>query len=124
MAGFDDCIQGALPYLAIETIEATNGTDWWWGYVLLDDSLNEVDITTGFTASATIRDADGVEAVAPTVTRPSGGQVMCKVANADSAGVGKDTYYHEVTVTRTADDATVILVGAGDSKFIVKQKVG
>lgn len=122
MAGFDDLIAEALPYLDTETIEGTAGTTWLWDYALLDSTLSLVNISAGFTLSATIRDQNGVELVAPVVTSPSTGVLRCFVSPANSA-IAAGQHRHEVTIVRNSDSAKIIAVGAGDSVFIVKAMV-
>jgi hypothetical protein len=123
VAGFDDVIQSALPYLASETISATAGTSWWWGYLITDDAGTLVDLSSGFTFDASIRTQAGTEVAVPTVTTPTTGAVQCKVTPAVSAAITAGAYYHEVTIARTSDAAKIIIVGAGDARLIVKAKV-
>lgn len=122
MAGFDDLIAEALPYLDVETIEGTAGTTWLWDYALLDSTLSLVNISVGYTLSATIRDQAGVELVAPVVTSPSLGVLRCFVSPVNSA-IAAGLHLHEVTIVRNSDSAKIIAVGAGDSVFIVKAMV-
>ena len=127
MAGFDDLIPAAMPYLATEKITAVAGTSWQWDYDLLDDAGNPVDISTGYTSAAVIRsrNADGTYTTVytPTCTTPSTGVLRCTVSPATTSSDTGKTYYHEVTVTRTSDSAKVCVVGGGDATFVVKRKV-
>lgn len=123
MAGFDDLIPEAMPYLATEERAATAGTAWRWEYELRDSVGTLIDLSTGYTATAGIcLENSTTSVVTIAVTFPSTGVVRCSVTAANSAVVTPGIYYSEVTVTRTSDSAKVILVGAGDAKFIVKRK--
>lgn len=82
-----------------------------------------VNMTTGFTGDASIRDAAGTEVIAPTVTFPASGQVVLAATAAASAAAAVGVHFSELTVTRTSDGAKVVFFGAGDSKFEVKKKV-
>lgn len=123
MAGFDDLVAAALPYLATETINATAGTSWRIPYDLEDDSGAPIDISTGYTATWNLYDAAGASKLSSglTVTKTSTGAVVTATAAA-SAALAKGTYFHELTIVRTSDSATVLVVGAQDSKTIVKRK--
>lgn len=124
MAGFDDVIAQALPYLAVETLQATQDTTWQWGYLITDNDGALVDLTSGFTATLSVRPkGGGTEVVAATVTFPTAGEVLCTVTPATSVGVAVGNYEHELTITRTSDGAQVIAVGAGHSTFQVLRKV-
>lgn len=124
MSGFADVIADAMPYLAVEHIQATQGATWEWTYLVTDHDGANVDMTTGYTGTCSIRTKDGgTDVVTPAVTFPSSGQVKCKVLPAASAAVASGTYYHELTLTRTSDGAVVKAVGGQDSKFLVKKKV-
>jgi hypothetical protein len=124
LSGFADLIADALPYLAVEHIEATQGATWEWAYLLTDHSDANVDMTSGYTGACSIRvKGGGTDVVSVAVTFPTSGQVKCAVTPANSAAVAAGTYYHELTLTRTSDGAVVKAVGGGDSKFAVKKKV-
>ncbi|MGZ4518935.1 MAG: hypothetical protein ACXVXW_00765 [Mycobacteriaceae bacterium] len=123
MAGFDDLIPAAMPYLATEHIPATAGASWQWDYELLDDADTPIDISSGFTFSVAITTKSGATVCTPTTSTPSTGVLRCAVTPVVSATVPEDVYYHEVKITRTSDGAKVIAVGAGDAKFIVKKAV-
>lgn len=123
MAGFDDLIPGAMPYLATESIEATAGADWEWGYVLKDASGALVDMTTGYTAICQIRSSSGTLIETPTVTFPAAGQVVCTVANADTEGITAGRYLHELEITRTSGGKKIKVVGGRKSTFTVLAEV-
>lgn len=123
MSGYDDLIPAAMPYLAIEHIAATAGTDWQWDYLLLDDAGDPVDVGTGFTRTMKLVTADGAVVYEPTVTQVSTGLVRCTLAHADSEGDPGTRYLHELAITRTSDDKRIVVVGAGDSVFVVKRGV-
>lgn len=123
MAGFDDLVAAALPYLATETIYATAGTTWVIPYDLVDDSGNPIDISTGYTATWNLYDEDGVSKISTglTVAKTSTGAVVTATATA-SVTLPKGTYFQELVIVRTSDSATVLVVGAQDSRTIVKRK--
>lgn len=130
MSGFDDLIAAGLPYLATEHIKATANSTWQWDYLLTDDADALVDISTGFTLSATIATRSGTadaytytSLYAPTCSTPSTGKLRCVVTPATNTADPGGTYYHAVKVVRNSDSAAVIVVGGGDSKFSVKKKV-
>lgn len=124
MAGFDDLIPNAMPYLATEELVGTAGTSWQWDYPLVDNLGNPVDLTTGFAGTAVICAAGSTTSVVTvSLTFATGGVVRCTVTPSASAAVPPGAYFHEVTITRTSDSRKIIVVGAGDSKFIVKRKV-
>lgn len=124
MTGFDDLILDALPYLAVEEISAAQGTTWRWGYSVTDHAGNDVDLTSGFTGSCSIREKGGVsDVVAVTVTFPVTGQILCAIAPTLSDDVARGTYYHELKIIRASDSAQILAVGAGDSVFLVKKRV-
>lgn len=122
MAGFDDLIPAAMPYMATETLTATAGTDWQWDYQFLDDAKDPVDLGTGFTRTMKLVDANGTPVYTPTVTQVSTGLLRCTHAASASASDQGTTYFHELTIVRTSDSKKLIVVGAGDSTFIVKKK--
>lgn len=123
MAGFDDLIPAAMPYMATEHITATGGTDWQWDYLLKDDNGDPVDVGTGFTRTIKLVDSGGSVIYTPTAAQASTGLVRCTLAAATSAGDVGTTYFHELTIIRTSDSKKIIIVGAGDSTFVVKKKV-
>jgi len=123
MSGFDDLIPAAMPFLASEVIEATNGTSWEVEYLVFDDDDALVNMTVGFTGSASIRSTGGGEVLAPTLTFPSAGVVRFAATPAQSAAVAEGSYGHEVTITRSSDSAKIIIVGGGGGRFIVRGKV-
>jgi hypothetical protein len=124
VAGFDDLIADALPYLGREEITATQGTTWRWSYTVTDHAEDAVDLTSGFTGSCSLRlKGEGTDAATPTVTFPTAGQIVCTLAATASDDVEPDLYVHEVTITRTSDGAKIIAVGGGDSFFRVLPKV-
>lgn len=124
MAGFDDLIADALPYLAREEITATQGTTWEWSYSVTDHDDAAVNMTTGFTGSCSIREVGGtVDLVTVTVTFPVSGQIKCKALPTSTDDIAPGNYFHELTIVRTSDSAKIIAVGGGDSQFSVKRKV-
>ncbi|MGZ4520692.1 MAG: hypothetical protein ACXVXW_09820 [Mycobacteriaceae bacterium] len=123
MAGFDDLIPAAMPYLATERIPATANTSWQWDYTLLDDSGALVNVSSGFTFSAIITTVGGATVCTPTITSPSTGILRCVVPPSTTASIAPGMYLHEVKITRTSDSAKVLVVGAGDAKFVVKKAV-
>lgn len=124
MAGFDDLIPAAMPYMATEKLTATAGTDWQWDYRLLDDAGDPVDVGTGFTRTMKLVDqTDGTVVYTPTVTQVSTGLVRCTLDATTTASDPGSKYDHELTITRTSDSKKIIVVGAGDAEFVVKKKV-
>lgn len=124
MTGFADVITQALPYLATEVIQAVQGTTWEWYYNVTDNDGAQVNMTTGYTGTLSVRpQGGGTEVVAAAVTFPSTGVVRCFAAPATTASVAPGTYVHELTITRTSDSAKVVAVGAGVSTFQVLAKV-
>ncbi|MBB3041236.1 hypothetical protein [Nocardioides soli] len=123
MAGFDDLIAAGLPYLATEYITATAGTSWTIGYDLEDDAGAPVDLTAGFTATWNVYDKAGAAKLSTglTVSRTATGVVVTATAAA-SAGLAAGAYFHELQIVRPSDLATLVVVGAGDSQFVVKRK--
>lgn len=125
MAGFEDLIAEAMPYLAREEMEATQDTTWRWGYIVTDFDKALVDLTVGFTGSCAIRVKNGdTDAVTMTVTFPVAGQILCAADPPDNDEVPVGVYFHEVTVTRDSDGAQIVVVGSGDSRIGVKKKIG
>lgn len=126
MAGFDDLIPAAMPYLATETIRGTAGSDWQWDYEFEDDAGNLITINTGYTATAKLhsRNSSGVYTVVytATVTFPTATSMRCSIAAATTTADTGNKYFHEVTLTRTSDSKKITVVGAGDSTFLVKKK--
>ncbi len=124
MAGFDDLIEGFMPYGAREQISGAAGSDWEWSYTIQDNAGNNVDMTTGYTGLCQLRRKVGdTVALTPTVTFPAAGQVKVTATKTQTAALAAGFYLHEVEVTRTSDGKTVKLVGAGDAQFTVKAEV-
>lgn len=124
MAGFDDLIPAAMPYLAVEFISGAAGSTWQWDYAVEDDDENPVDLTTGYTGVCELRATlGGAVAIAPTVSFPSVGTIRVSADAATTAAVAAGRYYHEVEVTRTSDSAVIKVVGGGDGRFVVKGEV-
>lgn len=123
MSGFDDLVPAAMPYLATETIYATAGTSWKIPYDLVDDAGNPVDISTGFTATWNLYDDAGAPKLSTglTVSKTSTGVLVTTTAAA-SAALAPGTYFHELVVVRTSDTATVMVVGAKESRTHLKKK--
>jgi hypothetical protein len=90
---------------------------------LYDDDDALVDLTTGFTGTASIRSTGGGEVLAPPVTFPTAGLVRFVATPVQSATVAEGSYQHEVTIVRTSDSAEIIIVGGGGGRFIVRGKV-
>lgn len=122
MAGFDDLIPEAMPYLAIEEISGTGGTDWQWDYQITDKSGNLVDFATGFTFAMKLVNRAGVTVYSPTVAQVLTGVLRCTLAASATAADPGTKYLHELTITRTSDGKKIVVVGAGDSEFTVKRK--
>lgn len=123
MAGFDDLIPEAMPYLATEAIEATKGADWEWGYVLNDNDGTPVNMTSGYTGLCQIRDDAGVLVLTPTVTFPVAGQVVCRVTNATTETATAGKHKHELEITRTSDGKKIKAVGGSRSTFTILAEV-
>lgn len=124
MAGFDDLLAAAIPYLDWEEMAVTQGTTWEWSYLLLDDSKVLVDLTVGFTGTMSIRTRNGdTDLVTVGVTFPAAGAVTCTAVPTATDEIEPGRYYHELTLTRTSDSAVLIAIGAEDSIFVVKKKV-
>lgn len=124
MAGFDDLIPAAMPYLATEQLKGTAGRTWEWGYQLTDSAGAPIDLTTGYTLTGAIVTSSTRTSVATiTVTAPSPGLVWCKLAPSTTVSVQAGRYVHQVKIVRTADSAAIDLVGGGDSSFTVLRAV-
>lgn len=124
MAGFDDLLATALPYLDWEEMAVTQGSTWTWSYLLVDDDDDLVDMTSGFTAGLSIRSRGGTVDVVPvTVSFPAPGAITCFASAITTDAAVPGLYYHELTVTRTSDSAVLIAVGAEDSRFLIQRKV-
>lgn len=122
MAGFDDLIPAAMPYLAIDSVAGTVGASWEWSYTLTDDAGATVDFT-GCTGECVIKSTAGGAAVAsPTVSFPGGGVVTCAVDAATTDALTAGRYLFEVAVTNGSGEE-VVIVGGTDSTFIIKGKV-
>lgn len=125
MAGFDDLIAAAMPYLATEYITGSAGSDWEWDYEFEDDDGNLVTINSGFTFTAKLHSRSGgtyTVVYTATTSTPTATVLRCTMAAATTTADPGAMYYHEVRITRTSDGKKILAVGAGDSKFIVKAK--
>ena len=124
MAGFDDLLATAQPYLDWEEMAVTQGTTWEWSYLVLDNARDLVDLRTGFTGSMSIRTHGGsTDIVVVEVTFPAVGAITCTADAAATDDVEPGLYEQELTLTRDSDSTTLIVVGAQDSHFLVKRKV-
>lgn len=122
MAGFDDLVAEAMPYMAVEHIMGARGSSWEWSYELRDTAGALVD-WTGVTGVCELRSAIGGGVVlAPTVALPSAGIIKITATPTQTGGVTAGTYLHEVELTNAAG-RKVKVVGSGDSRFIVKAEV-
>lgn len=123
MAGFDDVVLAALPYLATEQIPLTRGTSWWWEYELRDNNGDLVDLATGYTITAVIATAAGQVVTSPVISFPATGVIRCTVDPDVATTIQAGTYYHEISIVRDSDSAQVIVVGAGDATITVRKRV-
>ena len=122
MAGFDDLIPAAMPYLAREELDASTGSSWEWEYLIDDNAGDPVDFT-GITGVCEIHaKGDSGVLIAPTVTLTTG-KVTVTATAAQTTGLAAGQYRHEVELTRTSDSAVVKVVGSGDSVFNIKGEV-
>lgn len=119
MAGFDDLVFAALPYLATEELEATAGTTWLVPYYPVDDTNAAVNLSTGFTCTMKIFDIDGAEVLTGTASFPAADHVLFTFAASATLAVAPGKYFQEVTVTRTSDSKKIIVVGARKSQVTV-----
>jgi hypothetical protein len=121
VAGFDDLVYAALPYLNTEEIDGTAGTTWLCPYYPYDDNKAPVDLSTGFTCTMKLYNAAGTEIIAGTASFPASDHVLFTFAASATLAVPPGKYFHEVTVTRTSDSKKIIVVGARKSEFTVLQ---
>lgn len=123
MSGFDDLL-AAGPYLDVEYMAETQGASWVWSYLVVDNDKALVDMRTGYTGSLSIRGKNDVTDLVPVeVTFPAIGGITCTADVLDTEDATPGLYYHELTVVRDSDGATLVVVGAFDSIFEVKRKV-
>lgn len=121
MAGFDDLVFAALPYLATEELDATAGTTWLFPYYPFDDNKDPVDLSTGFTCTMKIFDISGVEIITGTVSYPAADHILFTFAASATLAVAPGKYFQEVTITRASDSKKIIFVGARKSEITVLQ---
>lgn len=125
MAGFDDIILEAQPYMATWPVEVTVGADW---EILLgefqDGSGTPIAWTAGYTGLCKVKNKPGGDTLAtPAITFPSAGYVKATVANAATENVLPGEWTWEVEVTRTSDGKKAKLIGGGRSSFTVLAEV-
>jgi hypothetical protein len=120
VAGFDDLLTLAQPFVHTEEMAEQAGSSWTWGYSAVDDNGDPVDMATGFTGSCIVKDDNDAMVIDVPVTFPSPGFVICSSNDTDDVVPG--THHHQVTVTRTIDSARLVLVNGAGSSFIVLPK--
>lgn len=125
MAGTDDLIAAAMPYMATEAIAATAGESWeWWYDDIVDDAGTLVDLT-GCTGVCDIRNTDGALLLTAVVTLGVGTVKVTATpsATAPLATAAAVAAQHRVEITTPAG-RKFLLVGAGGTTFIIRAQRG
>ena len=127
MAGFDDLVAQAMPYLATEDMSAVAGMSWEWWYDGLNDNDGVPVDWAGVTGTCEIW-RDDTLLVSPTVAFPNPGSIKVTVSPSQTgplapAGGGDVAARHEVELVNGAG-RRVTVVGAGGTRFVIQAQVG
>lgn len=125
MAGFDDIVAEAMPYMARELLTATAGASWDVPYEVRDSTNTLVTWPTGSSVMAAMYPTKSGSAATLTFTAtlPGPGLVRFTATPAQTEPLTPGVYYHEVEVTEGGTGRKVKLVGSGDSRILVKAEV-